>query len=332
MVAPSAPAKTSSTQPRHRLPKRKSMLTILSGGTGGAKLIEGLAAEIDAAELTIICNTADDCVFHGLHVSPDLDTIIYTLAGISDGARGWGIKEESFTVLEQLRRLGEPTWFKLGDKDIATHILRSRLFSEGFQLARIADELSARLGVAAKILPMSDERVETRVGTPDGEISFQEYFVRERWSKHVTSIRFEGVERSRPAPGVLEAIHQASAVVVCPSNPVTSIGPILAVPGIRAALTDTRATVVGLSPIIGVSAISGPAHKLMVAAGVEPTAFGVAQAYADFMDIFAIATADEHIKSRIERLGITTVLTDIVMGDRDGKRRVAREVLALLEK
>jgi LPPG:FO 2-phospho-L-lactate transferase len=308
------------------------MLTILTGGTGGAKLIEGFAAEIDPAELTIICNTGDDCVFHGLHVSPDLDTITYTLAGIGDRAKGWGIKDESFTVLEQLRRLGEPTWFKLGDKDFATHIMRSRLFNEGVQLARITGVICARLGITAKILPMSNERVETRVLTPDGEISFQEYFVKERWSKQVTAIRFEGVERSRPAPGVLEAIHQASAVVVCPSNPITSIGPILAVPGIRAALTETKAAVIGLSPIVGVSAISGPAHKLMVAAEFEPTVFGVAQAYADFLDIFVIATEDERMKSRIENLGITTVLTDIVMSDLDRKKRLAREVLALLGK
>jgi LPPG:FO 2-phospho-L-lactate transferase len=308
------------------------MLTILTGGTGGAKLIEGLAAEIDPAELTVICNTGDDCVFHGLYVSPDLDTITYTLAGINDSAKGWGIKDESFTVLEQLRRLGEPTWFKLGDKDLATHITRSRLFKEGFQLARITGEICARLGVSAKILPMSDERVETRVRTPEGEISFQEYFVRERWSKQVTSIRFEGVERSRPAPGVIEAIRQASAVVVCPSNPVTSIGPILAVPGIRSALVESQAIVVGISPIIGGSAISGPAHKLMAAAGLEPSAFGVAQAYADFMDIFSIATEDERMKSRIESLGVKTVSTEIVMSDLDDKRRVAREVLALLEK
>jgi LPPG:FO 2-phospho-L-lactate transferase len=308
------------------------MLTILTGGTGGAKLIEGFAAEIDPAELTIICNTGDDCVFHGLHVSPDLDTITYTLAGIGDSAKGWGIKDESFAALEQLGRLGEPTWFKLGDKDLATHIMRSRLFNEGFQLTRITGEICDRLGITAKILPMSNERIETRVLTPDGEISFQEYFVKERWSKQVTSIRFEGADQSRPAPGVLEAIHQATAVVICPSNPVTSIGPILAVPGIRSALTETKATVVGLSPIIGVSAISGPAHKLMVAAGLEPSAFGVAQTCADFLDIFVIATEDERIKSRIESLGITTLLTDIVMSDLNGKRRVAREVLALLGK
>jgi LPPG:FO 2-phospho-L-lactate transferase len=308
------------------------MLTILTGGTGGAKLIEGLADEIDPAALTIICNTADDCVFHGLYVSPDLDTVTYTLAGIIDSAKGWGIKDEHFTVLEQLRRLGEPTWFKLGDKDLATHILRSRLLHDGLPLARATGEICDRLGVSANILPMSDERVETRLRTADGEISFQEYFVKERWSKPVISIRFEGVERSRPAPGVIEAIQQASAVVVCPSNPVTSIGPILAVPGIRAALTETKATVVALSPIIGASAISGPAHKLMVAAGFEASAFGVARAYAGFVDIFVIATADEQMKSRIENLGIAAVLSDIVMGDLAGKRRVAREVLALLEK
>jgi LPPG:FO 2-phospho-L-lactate transferase len=210
--------------------------------------------------------------------------------------------------------------------------MRSRLLREGFPLARVTGEICGRLGVSANILPMSNERVETRLRTAAGEISFQEYFVKERWSKPVISFRFEGVERSRPAPGVTDAIHQASAVVVCPSNPVTSIGPILAVPGIRVALTETKAPVVAVSPIIGASAISGPAHKLMVAAGFEPSAFGVAQAYAGFVDIFVMATADEQMKSRIENLGIATVLSDIVMSDLAGKRRVAREVLALVEK
>ena len=308
------------------------MLTILTGGTGGAKLVEGLAAEIDPAEMTIVCNTADDCVFHGLHVSPDVDTITYTLAGISDSAKGWGIKDETFAVLEQLRRLGEPTWFKLGDKDLATHMLRSRLMHEGFRLAHITGELCDRLGVSAKVLPMSDDRVETRVRTPEGDISFQEYFVKERWSKPVVSVRFEGAEQSRPAPGVLEAIRQASAIVVCPSNPVTSIGPILAVPGIRAALTEIQTRVVAVSPIVGDSAISGPAHKLMVAAGFEPSAFGIAQAYADFLDILVIANEDEPLKSRVEKLGVKTVLTDILMSDHASKRRLARAVVALLKK
>jgi LPPG:FO 2-phospho-L-lactate transferase len=179
---------------------------------------------------------------------------------------------------------------------------------------------------------MSDDPVETRVRTPDGEISFQEYFVKERWSKAVTSVRFEGAERSRPAPGVLEAIRQAAVVVVCPSNPVTSIGPILAVPGIRAALTETKAPVIAVSPIIGAVAISGPAHKLMAAAGLESSAFGVAQAYAGFLDTLIMATEDERIKGRIEGLGIETFLTDILMSDIDGRRRVARAVMALLEK
>jgi LPPG:FO 2-phospho-L-lactate transferase len=268
-------------------------------------------------------------VFHGLHVSPDLDTITYTLAGINDPAKGWGIKDESFAVLEQLQRLGEPAWFKLGDKDLATHMLRSRLLREGFSLTRVTAELCKRLGVAAKVLPMSDDRVETRVRTSDGEISFQEYFVRERWSKRVTGIRFEGAEQSRPAPGVLEALHEASAVVICHSNPVTSIGPILAVPGIRPALAETGATIVGLSPIIGGVAISGPAHKLMAAAGLEPSAFGVAQAYADFVDVFVIAREDERLKARIEGLGIRTFLMDILMNDLEAKRRVARAVMAL---
>ena len=203
------------------------MLVVLTGGTGGAKLIEGLAAEIDAAALTIICNTADDCVFHGLHISPDIDTITYTLAGIIHPKKGWGIRNDTFATLEQLHRLGNDTWFNLGDRDLATHITRTRLLNEGLKLSQVTDRIRENLGLRARILPMSNDRVETRVVTAIGEVSFQEYFVKEGWSPEVVAVRLDGVEKSRPAPGVLEAIRQADATIVCPSNPITSIGPII---------------------------------------------------------------------------------------------------------
>jgi len=308
------------------------MLVVLTGGTGGAKLIEGLAAEIDPAQLTIICNTADDSVFHGLYVSPDIDTVTYTLAGVNDGERGWGILGDTFTVLKQLRRLGNDAWFNLGDKDFATHITRSRLMAEGRTLAQVTERIRTALGVKTTILPMSDDRVETRVVTPEGELSFQEFFVKERWSRDVEAVHFIGAERCKPAPGVLEAIRQSTAVVIAPSNPITSIGPILAVSEIRKALRHSVVNVVGVSPIIGRAAISGPAHKLMAAQGLEPTAFGVADSYRDLLNRFVIDSEDRVLRGRIESLGIRVLETAIRMTSIADKRRLAREVLALLEK
>ena len=305
------------------------MIVVFSGGTGGAKLIEGLAAEIDSAEITIICNTGDDSTFHGLYVSPDIDTVTYTLAGLTDTDKGWGIKHDTFNALDQLGRLGDDTWFRLGDKDLATHITRTRLLGEGFRLSQATDRIRRALGIKATILPMADERVETRVQTPQGEISFQEFFVKERWSSEVTAIRFARVESSRPAPGVLEAIERAAAIIVGPSNPITSIGPILAVPGIRSALTANSAPKVGVSPIIGASAISGPAHKLMEAYGLEASALGVAQCYEDFLDTLLIAAEDKNMMEPIAKLQVHAVATDILMTSSDDKRRLARQVLAL---
>ena len=308
------------------------MIVVLTGGTGGAKLIEGLAAEIDPAELTIICNTGDDCVLHGLHISPDIDTITYTLAGLIDDARGWGIKGDTFTTLEQLGRLGADTWFKLGDKDLATHICRTGLLSERVRLSQATDIIRRTLGIKAAILPMSDDRVQTRLRAGDKELTFQEYFVKERWQPMVRKVYYAGAVKSKPAPGVLNALSFASAIVVCPSNPVTSIGPILAVPGIRDALKKTSATVVGVSPIIGAAAITGPAHKLMAAIDMEVSALGVARAYADYLDVFVIANEDESLKAGIEELNIRAVTADIRMNALADKKRLAREVLALVKK
>jgi len=306
------------------------MLAVLTGGTGGAKLIQGLSLETDPAELVIICSTADDFVFHGLHISPDLDTITYTLAGVADTERGWGIKGDTFATLEWIGKYGGESWFKLGDRDLATHITRTHLLKNGLTLTQVTEQIRKALAVRSAILPMSDDKVETRIWTPKGEISFQEYFVKERWSSEVSGVAYAGAEKSRPAPGVVDAIRKARAVIVCPSNPVTSIGAILAVPGIKAALKETQAQVIGVSPIIQGAAVTGPADKLMVAMGMEASSSGVAKAFADFLDTLVIAPEDGSQRNRIEALGVKTVATAIRMNSLDDKKRLAREVLALV--
>ncbi len=305
-------------------------LAILTGGTGGAKLVEGLSHEAAPEELAIICNTGDDVVLHGLHISPDLDTIAYTLAGIVDKEKGWGVAGDTFSALELLGKYGEENWFKLGDRDLARHIARTRMLREGATLAEATARLSAALGISSQLLPMSNDRVETRVKTPEGEISFQEYFVKRRWAVDVSGVVYKDAEKSRPAPGVMDWIHGAAAVIVCPSNPVTSIGPILSVPGIRKALKGTRKPVIAVSPIIAGAPVAGPTDKLMAAVGVEPSVFGVAKNYADFLDILVLAPEDRNWRTRIEAVGVQTVEQPIRMNDLEDKRRLARELLALL--
>jgi LPPG:FO 2-phospho-L-lactate transferase len=303
------------------------VLVVLSGGTGGAKLIEGLSREVPAADLFIVGNTGDDFLFHGLHVSPDLDTIAYTLAGIADPEKGWGIAGDTFVVLERLARYGAEDWFRIGDRDFATHIRRTELLGRGLTLSQVTAELARALGVEAAIVPMSDQRVETRLCTPAGELGFQEYFVKRRWQDEVESIVFAGAERSAPAPGVLAAIARAEAIVIGPSNPLTSIGPILAVPGIRTALREAASPVIAVSPIAGGAALSGPAHRLLESAGLEPSPLGVARAYADFVDTLLIDRQDASLEGPIAALGVEPHATDIRMPDLAAKRRLARLVL-----
>ena len=308
------------------------MFVALTGGTGGAKLIQGLSHELDPEELTIICNTADDFVLYGLNISPDLDTIMYTLAGLGDDVKGWGIRGDTFTALEQLRQYGYEAWFKIGDRDLATHIERTKLMREGFTLSQVTEELRRALAIPATIRPMSDQAVETKVATSEGEISFQEYFVKHRWQPEVKRVFYAGIEHSKPATGIVEALGDAEGIIRCPSNPITSIGPILAVPGMRDAVKQSPAPVVGVSPIIGESAISGPAHKLMAAQGWEVSAYGVARGYADLLDGFFIDTEDEKHQGRIEALGVKAVTTSIRMDSSAEKRRLARELLAFMRK
>ena len=302
-------------------------LTAIAGGTGAAKLLRGLAAARPRDTLTVIGNTGDDAEIWGLHVSPDLDTVMYALAGRLDTARGWGLTGETFRCLEAMGDLGAQTWFNLGDRDLATHLHRTRALREGLPLSAVTAELCGRLGVAARVLPMSDEPVRTRVRTPDGWLSFQEYFVREKAQVQVLEVEYAGASQARPAPGVLEAICEAEVVVVCPSNPVTSVGPVLAVPGIADALTGARARVVAVSPIVGGAAVSGPAGALMRARGLSVSAVGVAAAYAPWLGTLVIDRSDTGRVAELARLGVEAVLADIVMTDRDREIALARVVL-----
>jgi LPPG:FO 2-phospho-L-lactate transferase len=251
-------------------------LTALAGGTGAAKLLRGLCRLVDPRDLTVIVNTGDDAEIWGLHVSPDLDTVSYTLGGVIDEDKGWGLAGETFHALDQIARFGEPVWFNLGDRDLATHLHRTRLLRAGRTLTEVTRAIAAALGVTATVLPMSDQPVRTRLLGPAGWLTFQEYFVREKAQVEARAVEYTGAAASAPAPGALEAIAAADAVVVCPSNPITSVGPILAVPGLVAALGATTATVVAVSPIVGGAAVSGPAGRLMASAGLPVSPTGVA--------------------------------------------------------
>lgn len=304
------------------------MIVVLTGGTGGAKFAEGLKAVVRQQELTFIVNTGDDLRWWGLPISPDLDSITYALAGLLSRERGWGVEGDTFHCLKAMGRLGAPDWFRVGDRDLALHLARAQLLADGLTLSEVTRELTSRLGVAARILPMSDDRVETRVETPLGELSFEEYFVRERHQLPVSRVRFLGASEARPAPGVLEAIQTAEVILLAPSNPVTSLGPILAVPGIRDALRATPAPVGAVSPIVGGAAVSGPAAALMLMQGLPASAEGVARAYADFLDVLVVDTLDAAETEEIEALGICTLATNTIMTSQEVRAALAEFGLA----
>lgn len=301
-------------------------ITALAGGTGAAKLLRGLVHVIDPAELTVIGNTGDDAEVWGLHVSPDLDTVTYALSGRLDTARGWGLADESFHCLDAMAALGGDTWFNLGDRDLATHLSRTRALRAGQTLSEITGELARRQGTSVRILPMSDDPVRTRIETEDGWLDFQEYFVREKAQPAVRSIAYVGAERARPAPGVVDAIRAADLVLVCPSNPVTSVGPILAVPGLVDALRAAR-TVAGVSPIIGGAPVSGPAGTLMRARGLDVSAAGVAAAYAPWLRMLIVDSRDAAAPRAVEALGVRAVVADTLMTDRAKEIALARAVM-----
>jgi LPPG:FO 2-phospho-L-lactate transferase len=302
------------------------MIVVLSGGTGGAKFLQGLQQVVPQNELTVIINTGDDLMWWGLHISPDVDSVLYGLAGLLSRERGWGVNDESFHCLETMRKLRMPAWFQLGDRDLAVHLTRTELLCAGRTLTEATQEIASKLGVHATLLPMSDDRVETRVLTAIGELSFQQYFVREHHELEPLWVNFVGAEGARPASGVLEAIAAAQAVILAPSNPITSIGPILAVPGIRDALRSTAAPIAAVSPIIAGAAVSGPAGALMRCAGVEVSVRGVAQSYADFLDVL-IADNCDRTEALQHAPGVRTEFCYTIMASDEMKRTLAKEVL-----
>jgi LPPG:FO 2-phospho-L-lactate transferase len=304
------------------------VIAALAGGVGAARMLNGLIEVMAAEEITAIVNTGDDTVLHGLHISPDLDTVMYTLAGAINPETGWGLAGESWQVMESLARLGGVTWFNLGDKDIATHCYRTQRLSEGATLGEVTAELAATWGVGIRMVPVTDDYLRTRLQLVDGpEVAFQEYFVRLRHDVPVSSVRFDGSSEARPGPGVLEALAGADTIVVCPSNPVVSIGPLLAVPGILDALVARRDDIVGVSPIVAGAALKGPADRLLAELGFEPSVVGVAKWYAPWVGTLVIDEADAGLRDAVEAEGIRCVVTNTVMSTVERSANLARTVL-----
>jgi LPPG:FO 2-phospho-L-lactate transferase len=306
------------------------MIVVLTGGTGGAKFVEGLRQVASPQELTFVVNTGDDLEWWGLYVSPDLDSITYGMAGLLSKERGWGVKGDTFFCLQAMGELAEPIWFNVGDRDLAVHLLRSKYLAQGKTLSDATAAICEKLGVQARILPMSNSRVETRIDTPAGDLSFQEYFVQRWYQDPVKSVRFAGASDAEPAPGVVDSIMSASVVILAPSNPVTSIGPILAISEIREALCQTQATVAAISPIVNNAAVSGPAGALMATQGLPISIAGVAKAYEDFLDVLIADVRDIEAAKKLDCSTLRVHCTNTIMRTADDKARLARTVLALL--
>ena len=309
--------------------RKKENIAALAGGVGASKLLLGLYDVIDPRDLTVIVNTGDDITLHGLKISPDLDIVTYTLAGIVDAAKGWGYRGDTFHALKRLAAFGRVNWFNLGDRDLATHIHRSAMLAEGKSLSDAAAAIGLALGVKARILPMSDDPVPTMIDTAEGELHFQEYLVKRRAEPVVRGIRFDGAAKARPARGVLEAIRDADRILICPSNPLISISPILAVPGIREALRARKDDVISVCPIVGGKSLKGPSDKMLAELGHEASAYGVAKLYADFTGTFAVDPADKKQTEPIRKLGMKVEILATVMKTRAQKRKLARSLLAL---
>ena len=309
-----------------------STVVALAGGVGGAKLAEGLQACV-GSRLAVVVNTGDDCVRHGLFVMPDHDTVLYTLAGIEQVAWGWGIEGDTHHVMAQLGAYGEETWFSLGDRDLALHIARTARVRAGARVTEACLAAQASLGIAGRILPMTDSSVATEVRTADRWLEFQEYFVHQRQEPDVLELRFAGIEAATTTPEVLAALADAAAIVLCPSNPLVSVGPILGVPGMREAVLAARAggvPVAAVSPIIGGRALKGPADRMLASLGHESSALGVARLYANLVDVFVLDAVDAGLVPGVKALGMRTLVTDTIMTDDASRARLAAEVLAAL--
>jgi LPPG:FO 2-phospho-L-lactate transferase len=308
------------------------MIVALAGGVGAARFLDGLSQVHPPKEICIIGNTGDDMEMHGLYICPDLDTVVYTLAGLANPVHGWGVEGDSFRCLEALGKLNAETWFQLGDRDLATHIYRTARLRAGESLSTVTEAIARSLGVACTLKPVSDDPVRTIVQTPGGPLEFQTYFVRRRAQDEVLGVEFQGANDARPAPGVLRAIRSASAIVFCPSNPIISIGPILAVPGIRQAIRRRKCPAAAISPIIGGRALKGPAADMMRGMGMEVSALGVARMYRGLVDLFVLDRADKRLAPEVEKLGMRAVVTNTIMTGAAQKKALARAVLKALER
>lgn len=310
-----------------------SVLVALAGGVGAARLLSGLVQVMDPAEITAIVNTGDDMVLHGLHISPDVDTVTYTLAGMDNRQTGWGLAGETWAAMGELEKLGGQSWFRLGDRDLATHLYRTQRLSEGASLSEVTAELADARGVAVRLLPISDDPVRTRLtlegpaGEDPVEVDFQDYFVKLGHGVPVRAVRFQGADSARPGPGVLEAIAAADLLVACPSNPVVSIGPLLAVPGVLEALVARRSEVVAVSPIVAGAALKGPADRLLTELGHESSVVGVARLYAPWAGTLVIDEADAGLASRVEAEGVRCIVAPTVMSSPERAAILGRVVI-----
>jgi LPPG:FO 2-phospho-L-lactate transferase len=311
------------------------VLVALCGGVGAARMLSGLVRVVPPADVTAIVNVGDDVVLHGLHISPDLDTVLYTLAGMDNRDTGWGVAGETWAVMDELARIGGEDWFRLGDRDLATHLFRTGRLQAGDTLSAVTAQLCARRGVTVRMLPVTDGALRTRVvlaepsplGPAGTEVAFQDYFVRLRHDVAVSGVRFDGAPATRPAPGVLEALGNADTIVVCPSNPVVSIGPLLAVPGVRDALAARRAQVVAVSPIVAGAALKGPADRLMVELGTEASVVGVARLYAPWAGTLVVDVADASLAPDVEAEGVRCIVAPTVMSSPERAADLARVVV-----
>ena len=309
----------------------EAKILAIAGGVGGAKLVVGLAHALPPERLTVIVNTGDDETFHGLHVSPDLDSVTYALAGITNPETGWGLAGDTFRTLEALARLGADTWFALGDLDLATHIRRTELLDAGMTLSEATAEITARLGIEHTVTPMSDSPLRTIAVTDEGELAFQDYFVRRACEPRISGVRFEGSKSAEPSPVFAAALKNANAIVICPSNPLVSVRPVLAVPGVHDTITSFPGPRIAVTPIVGGKAIKGPAAKMMAELGEAVSCVGVARRYVGICDALLIDEVDAAEAPAIEALGIRPIVAQIVMQDDADKERLAQEILAIVE-
>lgn len=305
-------------------------LVALAGGVGGARMLDGFAALGMNDRLTAIVNTADDFKLWGLHISPDIDTVIYTLGGLANVDQGWGIAGDTHATLDAIARLGENPWFQIGDQDFATHILRTQRIDQGQTLSQITADFAGDLDIATQIIPMSDDPVRTKIQTAAGWLDFQDYFVGRRHADDVLRVRFDGIDTARPAGGVLPAIAAADMILMCPSNPVVSVDPILGITGVRDAINNSSAPVICVSPIVGGKALKGPAANMLAQAGVEVSAAGVAAYYGDLVDVMVIDEQDAGLAPHIRAGGHKVIVLQTIMGDRADRGRLASQILAAL--